>query len=64
MTMEHQYILRETGEIVNERLIADRTINILYNQLRENAPTLFRALTSKRMTSLLGFLHFDLNAAA
>ena len=61
MTMEHQYILRETGEIVNERLIADRTINILYNQLRENAPTLFRALTSKRMTSLLGFLHFDLN---
>lgn len=61
MNMMHQYIVRETGAVVNERLIADRTIDILYNQLREHAPTLFRALTSKRMSSLLGFLHFDLN---
>ena len=59
--MMHQYIVRETGETVTERLIADRAINVLYNCLREHAPTLFRALTSKRMSSLLGFLHFDLN---
>lgn len=60
MNTEHQYILRETGETVTEHLIADRTIAILYNRLREHAPTLFRTLTSKRMSSLLGFLHFDL----
>lgn len=59
--MEHQYMIRETGEIVSEHLIADRAIGFLYNRLREHAPTLFRALTCKRISSLLGYLHFDLN---
>jgi len=59
--MQHQYIVRETGEIVSERLIADRTIALLYNRVREQAPRLFRALTSERVSSVLGFLHFDLN---
>lgn len=59
--MQHQYILRDTGEIVNEHLIADRIIGLLYNQVREQAPRLFRALTSERVSSVLGFLHFDLN---
>lgn len=57
--MQHQYIVRETGEIVSERLIADRFIDVLYNRLREQAPALFRALTSERVSSLLGFLNFD-----
>ena len=59
--MAHQYIARETGAIVCEKLIADRTIALLYNRLREHAPSLFQALTSKRMSGWLGFLHFDLN---
>lgn len=59
--MEHQYIVRETGEIISEHLIADRTIGLLYNRVREHAPSLFRALTSERMSSVLGFLHFDCN---
>jgi phosphatidylserine decarboxylase len=59
--MEHQYIVRETGEIISERLVADRTIGLLYNRVREHAPSLFRALTSERMSSVLGFLCFDLN---
>lgn len=57
--MKHQYIVRETGEIINEHLIADRTIALLYNRVREHAPSLFKALTSERMSSVLGFLHFD-----
>ena len=56
----HQYIIRETGEVVSERLIADRTIALLYNRVREHAPSMFNALTSRRMSSLLGFLHYDL----
>ncbi len=59
--MKHQYIDRATGQVVNERLIADQAIDLLYNRLREHAPTLFRALTGRRMSGLLGFLHFDLN---
>jgi phosphatidylserine decarboxylase len=59
--MQHQYIVRETGEIVSERFIADRMINLLYNRVREQAPGLFRALTSERISSVLGFLHFDCN---
>ena len=59
--MEHQYIARETGEIINEHLIADRTIGLLYNRVREHAPSLFRALTSGRMSRVLGYLHFDLH---
>ena len=59
--MHHQYIVRETGEIASERLIADRTIGLLYNRVREQAPGLFRVLTSERVSRVLGFLHFDLN---
>ncbi len=59
--MYHQYIVRETGEIASEHLIADRFIDLLYNRVREQAPALFRALTSERVSGLLGFLHFDLN---
>jgi phosphatidylserine decarboxylase len=56
----HQYIDRETKVVISERLIGDRTIAFLYNRLRENAPTMFRALTSARMSSLLGFCHYDM----
>ncbi|MDR3629776.1 MAG: phosphatidylserine decarboxylase [Desulfocapsaceae bacterium] len=56
----HQYIDRQTSLIVTERLIGDRTVAFLYNKLRENAPAMFRALTSARMSSLLGFCNYDL----
>jgi len=57
--MQHQYILRTTGRIVDEHLIADRFISLLYHHMREYAPSLFRFLTSKRMTGLLGHINFD-----
>ena len=55
----HQYVDRASGRIVTEKLIADRAVAFLYNRLRESAPTLFRALTSARMSSLLAFSHYD-----
>lgn len=56
----HQYVDRSSGRVVDERLVADRSIAFLYNTLRENAPAMFRALTSARMSSLLGFCQYDL----
>lgn len=58
--LPHQYIDRYSREVITEQPIGDRTVHFLYNSLRENAPTMFRMLTSGRMSSLLGFLHYDL----
>ena len=59
--MIHQYLVRETGAVATEQLIADRFVRFAYNRLREQAPTLFRALTGPRVSSLLGFWHYDLD---
>ena len=56
----HQYIQRDSLKVITEKPIADRCIQFLYNGLRENAPAMFRAVTSGRMSSLLGYLHFDM----
>ncbi len=56
----HQYIDRSSGEIVDEQLIADRTVSFLYTTVRESAPVMFRALTSAWLSSLLGFCRYDL----
>lgn len=56
----HQYIDRRTGQVCDEALIADHWVRWLYGYARENAPVLFRAVTSKRMTRWLAFLQFDL----
>ena len=55
----HQYIDRETNRVMTEQLIADPIIQNLYSRVRENAPLLFKAATSKRMSALLGFINFD-----
>jgi phosphatidylserine decarboxylase len=54
----HQYIERETARVRDERLFADRLVNLLYTPLREHAPVLFRALTSARVSRLLGLLNY------
>jgi len=59
--MRHQYIARDSGELRDEPLIADRLIRLMYNQVRENAPGLFRLLTNHRTTDILGFLNYDLH---
>ncbi len=54
----HQYIERETACVRNEALFADRLVNLLYAPVRETAPALFRALTSARVSHLLGLLNY------
>jgi phosphatidylserine decarboxylase len=60
----HQYVDRESGRVVTERLFADRWVRRIYCEARENAPRLFAALVSPRMSQLLGFLHFDASVGA
>lgn len=57
--MQHQYIERQTGIIKTEPLIQDKMINFIYSSAREYIPVLFNALTSARMSSLLGYINFD-----
>lgn len=58
--MLHQYIDRRSGVVRDERLFGDRLVNLIYSQVRENSPWLFRALTSTRLSDLLGFVNYDL----
>jgi len=55
----HQYIDRETGRVVTEQPVGDRAVRLLYSHVRENAPRLFRALTSRRVSQLLAYWSYD-----
>lgn len=55
----HQYIDRHSGQVRTERLFADRLVNFLYSEVREKTPTVFKAITSARGSSLLGLLNFE-----
>jgi len=56
----HQYIHRETSQLRAEKIYAARIIHFLYSRAREDSSVLFQVLTSHGMSSLLGFLNFDL----
>jgi phosphatidylserine decarboxylase len=60
MKLHHQYIERSSGQVCTEALFADRLVRALYSPLRESAPTMFRALTSARISGVLAFLNYDL----
>ncbi|KIX12600.1 phosphatidylserine decarboxylase [Dethiosulfatarculus sandiegensis] len=55
----HQYIDRRTGKVCDEKLFADKMVNFLYSEVRENAPFVFKSLTSSRASSFLGYLNFE-----
>ena len=55
----HQYIERRGSSIVDETFCGDPVVSFLYSRVREQSGWLYRALTSSRLTSLVGFLHFD-----
>ncbi|MBE0582872.1 MAG: phosphatidylserine decarboxylase, partial [Desulfofustis sp.] len=55
----HQYIERASGVVRSERLFGDPLVRLLYGPARERAPVLFKALTSARMSSLLGWWCYD-----
>ena len=57
--MLHQYIDRDSGNPVTEKLFADPIIRWLYSDLREKAPLVFKALTGPEASSLLGFINYE-----
>jgi phosphatidylserine decarboxylase len=57
----HQYIERDSGRIVTERLLADSLVQLLYGAAREKAFPLFQLLTSARASRWMARLHFDLS---
>ncbi len=59
MMKPHQYVERDTCDLHTERLYRDRVICFIYSKLREDAPFLFRLLTSRRASSLIAFLNYD-----
>jgi phosphatidylserine decarboxylase len=60
MAIQHQYIERQTGKVCTEPLFWDRTVHLMYTELREHAPTLFRALVGPYVSRLFGCINFDL----
>lgn len=61
--MNHQYICRESGGVLDEEFFGDRIVGFLYSRVREQAPALFNLALGPGASSLLGFLNFDLSLA-
>ncbi len=60
--MKHQYIVRETGEVADEKFYHDRLVNYLYSVMREESSLLYRLVTSKRLSSLMAWINYDFPA--
>jgi phosphatidylserine decarboxylase len=56
----HQFVERRTGRVLTERLYGDSLVRLLYSEVRENAPALYRLALSSRVSTVLGFLNYDL----
>jgi len=57
--IQHQYIERDSGMVITERLLGDRMIRLLYHGVRENSTALFKILTSSWSSHILGMVNFD-----
>lgn len=55
----HQYIDRRSRELRTERLYQDRVVLFFYGWVREQMPVVFRWLTSRTTTRMLGYLNYD-----
>lgn len=62
MRAPHQFIDRD-GRVVTERLFGDRIVSFLYSRSREQASTLVDLLASRRFSSLIALMAFDLPLA-
>ena len=58
-SVTHQYIERRSGRLETERLYQDRLVLFFYGRVRESMPAVFRMLTSRCSTRLLGYLNYD-----
>jgi phosphatidylserine decarboxylase len=59
LNVAHQYVDRDSGALRTERLYQDRLVLFFYGRVREQMPALFRLLTSRTSTRLLGYLNYD-----
>lgn len=57
--LPHQYIDSASGQVITEKLFADPVVNLLYSDVRERIPILFKALTRPWVSSALGFLNYE-----
>jgi len=57
--LQHQYIERDSGRVITERLLGDRMVRLLYHGVRENSTALFRMLTSNLSSHILSLVNFD-----
>jgi phosphatidylserine decarboxylase len=62
--IQHQYIERRSSRIMTEKLYGDRIVNMIYSDAREYPPAIFKALTSARMSEMLGFFTYDMPLGA
>lgn len=58
--LQHQYIDRDSQKVMTERLYGDRIISYFYNSDKEQAATLFRALSSPYASRLLSLINYEL----
>ncbi len=56
---QHQYIDRNSGEVAEERLLANRLIRTLYSRRLENADLLLKLASSRYLSEVLGYLNYD-----
>lgn len=61
-TYIHQYIVRDSGTVRTEKLVADSLIAHLYGCVRENAGSLFQAVVSRQFSKSVAWLHYDMHA--
>ena len=57
--MQHQYIERDSGRVITEKLIGDRIVRLLYHDVRENSTALFKMFTSSWSSHVLSLVNFD-----
>jgi len=57
--MSHQYVERESRTVRNEDFLGQRSIRFIYSHLRENAPLMFRIVSSARTSRMLAFINFS-----
>jgi phosphatidylserine decarboxylase len=60
LSIPHQYIDRRSGRLCAEKLYGDALVRWLYSEVRENAPAVYRLIISPRVSSLLGFINYDM----
>lgn len=57
--MLHQYVERTSRTVRDENFMGNRSIRFIYSHLRENAPLMFRIVSSARTSRLLAFVNFS-----